>query len=227
MTAKGVVKFKEISANPEDAEMVRLLSIGIECFSSIVFMIPVVIVLQYTLFKQYGSGKMFMVFVFAVYSMAVFSVTGIPSVYTMRVDFTFNLIPLIDLFNSPVEYIKNTILNVILFMPMGVLLPVIWKEYRSIKKTVFMGLAISFIIELLQIFTFRLTDIDDLITNTLGTFLGYYCGKMILFKFPLKLPVKAENVSGKYEPVIILTSIFLIAFFFQPLVSNKIWDIVL
>ncbi len=204
-----------------------LLSIGIECFSSIVFILPVVIILQYSLFKQCNLNKMFMVFVFAIYLMAIFSVTGIPTIYTMNVNFTFNLIPLIDIFNSPFAYIKNTILNIILFMPLGFLLPVIWKKYRSVKKTVFMGFAISVIIELLQIFTFRLTDIDDLITNTLGTFLGYYCGKRFSFKLPLKISSKVENVSMKCEPVIILIATFLIAIFFQPFVSNKIWNIVL
>lgn len=207
--------------------MVRIISIGIDCFSSIVFIIPALIILHYALFKKHSLSKMFMVFIFAFYSMAVFSVTGIPTVYACRVDFAFNLIPLIDIFNSPAEYIKNTILNIILFMPMGVLLPAIWKEYRSIKKTVFMGMAVSIIIELLQIFTFRLTDIDDLITNTLGTFWGYCCGKMFLFKLPLKIAGNAENVSSKYEPIIILITVVLIAFFLKPLVSNKMWDILL
>ncbi len=204
-----------------------LLSIGIECFSSIVFVIPVVIISQYALYKQCNLGKMFMVFVFAVYLMAIFLVTGIPTIYTINVNFDFNFIPLIDIFNSPNEYIRNTMLNVILFIPMGFLLPVIWEKYHSVKKTVFMGFAISVIIELLQIFTFRLTDIDDLITNTLGTFLGYYCGKRFSFKLPLKISSKVENVSMKCEPVIILIAAFLIAIFFQPLVSNKIWNIVL
>ncbi len=204
-----------------------LLSIGIECFSSIVFVIPVVIISQYALYKQCNLGKMFMVFVFDVYLMAIFLVTGIPTIYTINVNFDFNFIPLIDIFNSPNEYIRNTMLNVILFIPMGVLLPVIWEKYHSVKKTVFMGFAISVIIELLQIFTFRLTDIDDLITNTLGTFLGYYCGKRFSFKLPLKISSKVENVSMKCEPVIILIAAFLIAIFFQPLVSNKIWNIVL
>ena len=110
---------------------------------------------------------------------------------------------------------------------MGFLLPAIWKEYRPIKKTIFMGLLVSVIIELLQIFTFRLTDIDDLITNTLGTFLGYYCGKMFSFKLPFKTSANDENISTKCEPVIILIIIFLIAFFLKPLVSNEIWDVVL
>ncbi len=190
-------------------------------------MVPAIIIMQYALFKQRNLSKLFMVFVFAFYSMAVFSVTGIPSVYTLRAEPAFNLIPLADIFNSPVAYVINTMLNIILFMPMGFLLPAIWKEYRSVKKTILMGLAVSILIELLQIFTFRLTDIDDLITNTLGTFLGYCCGKIFSFKLPLKLSVNAENNFTKYEPVIILAVVFLIAFLLKPFVSNEIWGIVL
>ena len=207
--------------------MVRLLSLGIECFSSLVFVLPAMIIMRYTLLKKYNHNKAFMVFIFAFYSIAVFSVVGIPTVYTLRVDFSINLIPLIDIFNSPVEYFKNTVLNVILFIPMGFLLPAIWKEYRSTKKTILMGLAVSIMIELLQIFTFRLTDIDDLITNTSGTFLGYYCREKILSRLPLKKMKNDEAVSTKYEPVIILTVTFLIAFFLKPLISNRIWDVIL
>lgn len=207
--------------------MVRLLSVGIECFSSIVFLIPAVMILQYAVFKQRSFGKLFMVFLFAFYSMAVFSVTGIPTAYTWRVDFAFNLIPLIDIFNNPAEYIINTILNILLFMPMGFLLPAIWKEYRSIKKTIVMGLAVSILIELLQIFSYRLTDVDDLITNTSGTFFGYFFGKKVSFRLPFRIPANAEKKSAAYEPVIILAAVFLIAFLMQPFVSNTIWDIVL
>lgn len=207
--------------------MMRFISIGIDCFSSLVFIIPVVILLQYALFKQRNLNKMFWVFIFAFYCMAVFSVTGIPTAYTWNVDFSFNFIPLMDVVNSPAAYLENTILNIILFMPMGFLLPAVWKEYRSIKMTMRMGFAISTIIELLQIFTFRLTDIDDLITNTLGTFLGFYCCKIFLFKLPLRTPADAEKTSMKYEPVIILTAVFLTAFFLKPIISNEIWDIIL
>lgn len=207
--------------------MVQLLSIGIECLSLIVFLIPAMMLLQYKVFRQRSLGKLFMVFVFAFYSMAVFSVTGIPTVYTWRVDFSFHFIPLIDIFNGPVVYMINTVLNIILFMPMGFLLPAIWKEYRSIKKTIVMGLTVSILIELLQIFSFRLTDIDDLITNTLGTFFGYYCGKAVSFRLPFSMPEHAENKSATFEPVIILAAVLLIALILKPFVSNALWDMVL
>lgn len=159
--------------------------------------------------------------------MAVYSVTGLPSAYTLRFDFSLNLIPLIDIMNSPVEYIKNTVLNILLFMPLGFLLPVIWSEYRNAKKTVLTGLAMSVIIEILQIFTFRFTDIDDLITNTLGTVLGFGIAKMISFKPSFKISEREKTVFMKYELVILLGSVFLIGFFLKPLVSNVIWDTVL
>lgn len=207
--------------------MIRLLSTGIECFSSMIFIIPVIITLQYALFKQHNFNKFIAVLIFGFYLMAVFSVTGIPTVYTLNLDFGFNLIPLIDITNSPTAYIINTVLNIILFIPMGFLLPSIWKEYRSVKKTVFMGFALSVTIEVLQIFTFRLTDIDDLITNTIGTVLGYYIGKMFSFRMPLKISTNNKDTSMKYEPVIVLAVIFLISFFLKPFVSNTIWDILL
>ncbi len=158
--------------------------------------------------------------------MAVFSAVGIPTVGTFKVDFGVNLIPLIDIINSPLEYIKNTILNIILFVPMGFLVPAIWKNYRSIKTMFFMGLALSVSIEILQIFTFRLTDIDDLITNTAGTIIGYDISKRFSFKLPLKSADNKEYLI-RYEPVIILAVMLLIGVFLKPIVSNSIWDFVL
>lgn len=89
-----------------------------------------------------------------------------------------------------------------------------------------MGLALSISIEILQIFTFRLTDIDDLITNTAGTVIGYYISKRFEFKLPFKL-VDNKKYLIRYEPFIILVIMFLIGVFLKPFVSNGIWDIVL
>lgn len=207
--------------------MFRILSAAIECLSSAIFIIPAIIILQYAIFGQHNFKKFVAVLVFAFYLMAVFVVTGIPTAYTLRADLGFNVIPFIDIVNNPAGYIINTILNIILFMPMGFMLPVIWKEYHPAKKTVLMGLAVSVIIEVVQIFSFRLTDIDDLITNTTGTLAGYYIGKILSFRLPWDISCDGRNVSEKYEPVIILIVIFLIGFFLKPLVSNAVWDIVL
>ena len=161
---------------------------------------------------------------FAVYSMAVFSITGVPSVNSWNPHLSFNLIPLIDIVNSPPDYIRNTVLNVILFMPFGFLLPAVWKEYRSLKAVALAGLSLSLFIEILQIFTFRLTDVDDLITNTAGSVAGYYISRRFSFKLPWKLPEDNEYHHGKYEPVIILDAAFLITFCLKPLLSGFLWE---
>ncbi len=206
--------------------MVRLLSIGIDCISSIVFVVPVVLILRYVIFRQRNFNRFIAILIFALYSIAVFSVVGIPTVGTFKVDFSVNLIPLIDIVNSPLEYIKNTILNIILFVPLGFLVPAIWKNYRSIKTMFFMGLALSASIEILQIFSLRLTDIDDLITNTAGTVIGYDISIRFSFKFSLKLADNKEDLI-RYEPVIVLAVMLLIGVFLKPIVSNSIWDFVL
>lgn len=204
--------------------MVRLLSIMIECFSSLVFVVPAIFIWQYAIIKQRGFKRLLLCLIFSFYLTAVFFVVGIPTVTSLRLDPGFNVIPLMDIFNSPLSYLKNTILNVILFMPLGFLLPAGWSGFRSLKKTVLTGLSVSVLIEVLQIFTFRLTDIDDLITNTLGAFLGYYVWKVFEAKRSPKVSNNQQKVFIKYEPFILLILTFLIGFFLKSFVSGKIWE---
>ena len=164
--------------------------------------------------------------IFAFYAIALFSVVGVPAVGIFQMDFGLNLIPFADIVNSPFAYMKNTILNIILFIPMGFFVPAVWKNYRSFKTMFFMGLAVSLGIELLQIFTFRLTDIDDLITNTAGTVLGYEISRRFSFPFSLK-SVDSKGILVRYEPVLILAVMLLISMFLKPIVSDSIWNIII
>ena len=154
--------------------MVRLLSIGISVVSTTIVLLPVMVLLHYTIFRRNSLKKTVLIFIYAVYLSAVFTVVGIPTINALMVHAEFNWIPVIDIINSPAEYIKNTVLNIILFVPFGFLLPIIWKRYRTFRKTFWAGLGLSFLIEGLQIFTYRLTDIDDLITNSVGTMIGFF-----------------------------------------------------
>ena len=64
----------------------------------------------------------------------------------------------------------NFLGNIIMFMPIGFCIPLLWN--LSNKKIILIGFYISFSIEFCQLFLARGTDIDDLILNTLGTILG-------------------------------------------------------
>lgn len=207
--------------------MVSILGFGIEVFSAAVFVIPVIFILRYLIFRQCRFSETAAVMLFAFYLAGVFSVTGIPSVMSWKVHTDFNLIPIIDIINDPLAYIRNTILNIMLFMPLGFLLPAIWKEYRSLRAVFVSGLFLSLFIETLQIFTFRLTDVDDLITNTAGAVLGYCIGRRIGFRLPFGIPEDENRKGSRFEPVILFGLVFLISFCLKPVLSDAIWGRVL
>lgn len=79
--------------------------------------------------------------------------------------------------------LRDMILNLILFMPLGFILNRIEIEYNRIIKwfVVFLiGFIISSLVESAQFFLDRNTNIADVTTNSLGTLLGYFLSKRLL-----------------------------------------------
>lgn len=71
-------------------------------------------------------------------------------------------------------YIKVLIYNIMAFIPMGFLLPLISKRARNMYFTIIIAIVFSFLIEITQLITVLGTfDIDDILLNTLGTLIGY------------------------------------------------------
>ena len=90
--------------------------------------------------------------------------------------FRVNLIPLVHLleYDSMRDIVWNVVGNMAMFIPSGIILPIIYKKLNSIEKVAAAGAFISLCIELLQLpFASRASDIDDLIMNTLGVAVGY------------------------------------------------------
>ena len=76
--------------------------------------------------------------------------------------------------------LRNIILNILLFIPFGYLLPVHLPRLRW-WQVILLGLAFSLTIELLQLITkLGYADVDDLINNTLGAAIGWLCYKLTL-----------------------------------------------
>ncbi|XJZ27806.1 VanZ family protein [Bacillota bacterium Lsc_1132] len=112
-----------------------------------------------------------------------------------------NLIPfktitvyLIQLFNGKLSLsivISNIIGNIILTLPIGVLLPLNFKNI-TFKKVFLIAFITPLIIESIQLFLHlsklgtRSIDIDDVILNFLGTIMGYF----IFHYFSIKRLVK-------------------------------------
>ena len=86
-----------------------------------------------------------------------------------------NLIPLIYLGNpfSP-DFVVNVGGNIVLFIPFGFILPVKYPKMRRTSTVTLIGLSLSILIECIQLtMPNRCTDINDVILNTLGTYIGY------------------------------------------------------
>lgn len=84
--------------------------------------------------------------------------------------------------------LKNIGGNILLFMPLGFLLPILYEKFNSFKKILLLGFFGSLCVELTQLLigsifplTLKIADIDDLILNTLGCILGY-----LIYKFSCK-----------------------------------------
>ena len=78
----------------------------------------------------------------------------------------------------------NLIGNMILFLPMGMLLPCLSARFRSLRRVTTLVAAMVAVVELTQLVTLLgMCDIDDLILNVLGAQLGYglYCMAQRLF----------------------------------------------
>ena len=99
-------------------------------------------------------------------------------VFDMATAFPFrvNLLPLVNLFDydSKRDLLLNVIGNAAMFVPSGIVLPIVYKRLNTFWKVLTTGIGISLCIEIIQLpFSVRATDIDDLILNTIGVIVGY------------------------------------------------------
>lgn len=98
---------------------------------------------------------------------------------------TINIVPFSTIISYITKLISNNIntsvvvinivINLILFAPMGLFIPLLFKEkIDNIKKFVLLIIISSLMVELLQFLTYRgATDIDDIILNTIGATIVY------------------------------------------------------
>lgn len=195
--------------------MYRIISAGLDAALAAILLIPVFLILNCIFFHSFRKSLLY--YIFSVYLCGVYAVVGLPSLLDLTLDFNINLAPFLYMFSD----LDQTILNVLLFIPLGFFLPVFWRCFRKFSRTLFFGFCFSLLIELLQIFTFRATDINDLMTNTLGTVLGWVLGVFLLKRFPSILP----SSQTKSLDIIFAVS-FLLMFFVFPFAYNAVFELV-
>ena len=88
----------------------------------------------------------------------------------------YNLKPLVYLTDYPSyrEILLNFIGNVAMFIPIGIIWPAVFRKLDSHGKVITAGVGFSLCIEILQLpFFDRVSDVDDLLLNSVGFLLGY------------------------------------------------------
>ena len=90
--------------------------------------------------------------------------------------FRVNPIPLVHLFDydSRRDLLLHVIGNAAVFIPTGIVLPIVYRRLDTFWKVLAAGAGLSLCIEILQLpFSVRASDIDDLLLNSLGVVIGY------------------------------------------------------
>lgn len=162
--------------------MFSIIAIGYELLSSLIPFLIMLILFRRVRGKystSFSKWHYILPAVFAVYIIAVFHITGVGTLYDgltaelEEMKERINLIP----FSTKIDII-GYLLNVVMFVPLGFFVPLIWKQMDKLSSSILVGATFSILIELSQLLSYRGTDIDDLITNTLGAAIGYLIYKM-------------------------------------------------
>lgn len=168
----------------------------------IIMVIPLYILcFLYLLKRKISIQKHIIVFLLFVYLGVVIAITLFPfpiqkELILEQREFNYlsnNFIPfkgIVDMLTSERLYVivRNLVGNILLTMPLGFLLPLIFKKINKVKWILISGFLFSLSIENIQFilslclgFTYKIADVDDLILNTVGALLGYTCFKLLNF----------------------------------------------
>ena len=92
--------------------------------------------------------------------------------------------------------LRNLIGNILVFMPLGFFIPLLFDKFNNLKKVLKVGCLSSLAIELSQLFVgSNVCDIDDVIYNTLGAVVGFICYKTF------ETIIKKVNLKNKLDKI--------------------------
>ena len=195
-----------------------ITDILIRSIAGYVFVVPGVLLYFGYLMKTKKQTLIHFVaaFVFCYYLIGIFTMVGIHAFKTFSPRIV--LVPFLDMISGPVD----TILNVILFIPLGFFLPLLYKKYGRVNRVVLTGFLFSIFIEVVQMFGMGATDINDLITNTVGTCVGYCFYKLLANAFQKELPEKfhAASINENKEILFFIIFSFVIMVTIQPFIIH-------
>lgn len=152
---------------------------------------------------QISKSYPILMMLFACYLIGVYHFTGAGTIYEaisfqleIRED-SINLIP----FSNEIDIVAY-LLNIVLLIPLGIFVPVLWEKASRWSAVAGIGFLFSVFIEITQLINNRQTDIDDVILNTSGAVIGFMMYK--LCRQPLKQKIQQNSVPVTELPICIL-----------------------
>ena len=134
----------------------------------------------YKRWKVKGKDILFINTIMYIYLSFVLYFTLMPIITSLPFVFNhsyvpMNLVPFIDVSTGRGDFIRQVVLNIVMTIPFGFLLPLIKNKKINLMKIVLYTFLLSLGIEILQplINDFRSSDITDLVTNIFGGIIGY------------------------------------------------------
>ena len=201
-----------------------ITDILIRSISGYIFVIPG-ISLYFWCLKKFGKKQtpihIAAIFVFCYYLIGILTMTGIGKLNAFSPRLV--IIPFLDMISGPID----AILNIILFFPLGFFLPLLYKRYHHISSAALTAFLFSLSIEIVQMFGRGATDINDLITNTVGASLGYFIYRL-LFKPTRKELYKkfqANQINDIIEVLFFTAYSLVIMVTIQPLVISNLFHL--
>ncbi|MGG2025622.1 VanZ family protein [Gottfriedia sp. S16(2024)] len=178
-------------------------------YPSIFIMTVIILFFGYRYFKGYITLLKYLYWIiFGIYITCIVDITLFPFPYQKyliqvmiedHLGYTNNFVPLKVVVDS-IRYgsfsiaLKQVGGNIVLFMPLGFALRVLYPKIMK-SKTILVGFTVSLGIEIIQGTTgiflgynYRSCDIDDILLNTFGTVLG-----VLVFSLSTKFSIKKKN----------------------------------
>lgn len=179
-----------------------------------VLMVPILIVyfLLLAIFrKKQKPLHIAVAFIFSFYLFSVITGTGIGGTAPFSFPPKIKWMPFDDIFNAPMHFF----LNIVAFAPFGFFLPLLYRRYGNIRAVAITGFLLSLCIELLQMFGWGATEIDDLMANTFGVCLGYFAYRLIRkgLHMGLEKQFQAVDFNDTFELILLSACTFLIMAF--------------
>jgi glycopeptide antibiotics resistance protein len=154
---------------------------------------------------QFSIEREIVLNLFLVYILCFIGITLFPLMITWdgsKGMVSVNLVPVFNTIDSVINipqdpqmhnfmirfWIKNILGNTLLLFPFGLLLPILWRKFYNVRKTLLYSFLFSLGIEIIQLLSYyvgnigRSFDIDDIILNTFGAWIGYMIYKKIVLK---------------------------------------------